>query len=266
MFDKTPSNHNRRVILTRPATQAQGWASALTEAGFDMALLPLIDIAFLPAPDAQLGLGNYDAIFLVSRNALDGLLHWVGSPALLASHALLLSPGPGTAQALRDLGIAPARIIQPEAHALQDSAALWQKLASTQTLKTEQRLLIVKGSDEAPDSTYQGHSFGDKARALGLAVDEVCSYQRRAPVLSVAQAELAQEGATDGSIWLFSSSQAIANLHQALAELRFANTPCIATHPRIASSAQALGFDAHLCQPQFNDIAHRLHQLQQNTK
>ena len=71
-----------RIILTRPAPQAQAWETALHEAGFDVSGLPLINIALLPAPASLPDLAQMDAVFLVSRNALDGLLAWYGAAAL----------------------------------------------------------------------------------------------------------------------------------------------------------------------------------------
>ena len=70
------SNSPLRLILTRPKPQAASWETALAEAGFDVALLPLIDIQLCPAPAALPDLQACNAVFLVSRNALDGLLAW----------------------------------------------------------------------------------------------------------------------------------------------------------------------------------------------
>jgi uroporphyrinogen-III synthase len=43
-------------------------------------------------------------------------------------------------------------------------------------------------------------------------------------------------------VWLFSSSEAIANLEQAAGAGRFAAARAVATHPRIAARARSLGF------------------------
>lgn len=253
----TASTAPTRVILTRPAPQAPAWATALTEAGFDVALLPLIDIRLQAPPQPLPDLAQFDAVFLVSRNALDGLAHWLGQAALQNASCRFLCPGAGTAQALQVLGVAPQRIVQPAADAPQDSEHLWQHLQAQAPLQAGQRLLVVQGQDAG--QTAGSNWLGQQASDLGVQVASISTYQRSAPELTVAQAELAQAAAQDGSIWLFSSSQAIANLITLLPEQSWAGTPCIATHARIAQTAQHYGFAAHICQPQLNDIAHALH-------
>lgn len=249
-----------RVILTRPAPQAADWASALTEAGFEVESLALINIQLLPAPTTLPDLAQIDAVFLVSRNALDGLVAWLGAPALLAAATRFLCPGAGTAQALLHLGVAASRIVQPPTETAQDSEHLWQHLQNSQPLPAGSRLLVVKGCD-TPSMPASPNWLGQQAANIGVQVASVDSYERSAPELTVAQAELAQAAAQDGSVWIFSSSQAIANLVAALPEQRWTGTPCIATHPRIAQSAAAHGFAAQICQPRLNDMAHALHQL-----
>ncbi len=257
-----PSNSALRLILTRPKPQAAGWETALAEAGFDVALLPLIDIQLCPAPAVLPDLQACDAVFLVSRNALDGLLAWYGQAAILAAPVRWLCPGAGTAQQLLALGIPAARIAQPAADAPQDSEHLWLALQSQHPLQAGQTLLLVKGEDqgEAALQASKPNWLASQAQQLGVQVQTACTYLRSAPDFTVAQAELAQAAAQDGSIWLFSSSLAIAHLHTRLPEIVFQGTPCIATHARIAHSAQQQGFTAIECQPQLNDIAHAAHQ------
>ncbi len=252
-------NHNR-VILTRPAPQSQAWQTALIEAGFDVALLPLIDITLLPPPPLLPELSAYNAIFLVSRNALDGLLAWYGIDALQKAPVRWLCPGTGTAQQLVELGIASQHITCPAPDTPQDTQHLWQTLQNTHPIHPEQKILVIKGCDLG--QTAQPNWLARQVQQLGAQAQELITYQRQAPNITVAQAELAISAAQDGSIWLFSSSLAVEHLHQALPEIRFQATPCIATHARIAQTAMQYGFVAHICQPQLNDIAHMLHQMQ----
>lgn len=265
MTATTAPNALPRVILTRPAPQAPAWATALTEAGFDVALLPLIDIQPLPAPapPATLpDLAQYQAIFPVSPNAIDGLVHWLGPAALSTASCRFLCPGAGTAQTLMALGVVASRIVQPPAELPQDSAQLWQHLQTHHPLQAGQALLVVQGQDAA--QAAGPNWLGLQASALGVAVHSISTYQRSAPDLTVAQAELAQAAAQDGSVWLFSSSQAIANLAALLPEQSWAGTPCIATHPRIGQMAAKYGLHTRVCPPNLNDIAHALHSMQAN--
>ena len=73
-------------------------------------------------------------------------------------------------------------------------------------------------------------------------IEEREFYERRAPQWSAEQQAQAAQAATDGSVWCFSSSQAIAHLARALPDQNWAEARCIATHDRIAEAAQALGF------------------------
>ena len=71
-------------------------------------------------------------------------------------------------------------------------------------------------------------------------------YERRAPELTAAQLNLAKVASGDGSVWLFSSSEAVANLvrNGALASTDWSGARAIATHPRIVQTVQAAGWGA----------------------
>ena len=70
-------------------------------------------------------------------------------------------------------------------------------------------------------------------------MEAVSVYERRAPQFSAAQLERMRRACVDGSIWLFSSSEAIAHLP---AGLDWRQAHALATHPRIAQAAQEAGF------------------------
>ncbi len=251
---------SRRIILTRPAEQSAAWQTALVEAGFSAHSLPLLRIAHLPCPELFFAVGDYSHIFFVSRNALDGLLQWLSLDALLSSPAQFLSPGVGTAQALQALGVSAQRISLPPAQAEQDSEQLWQVLQnSPQAIAPASRVLIVKGLN--PDGSNSPNWLAQQATALGAHCDQALVYQRLAPELTVAQAELAQAAAQDGSIWLFSSSQAIAQLAATLPEVDWRQAISLCTHPRIGQAAQNLGFAVHYCLPHADAVVEALRQI-----
>ena len=56
------------------------------------------------------------------------------------------------------------------------------------------------------------------------------------------QRELARNAATDRSLWLFSSSEAVANLQQMLPGQSWQQARALTTHARIAAKAEAAGF------------------------
>jgi uroporphyrinogen-III synthase len=79
----------------------------------------------------------------------------------------------------------------------------------------------------------------EQLEQAGAAVEAVAVYERRAPEFSPAQLERMHRACGDGSIWLFSSSEAIAHLP---AGLDWRQARALATHPRIAQAAQQAGF------------------------
>jgi uroporphyrinogen-III synthase len=86
-------------------------------------------------------------------------------------------------------------------------------------------------------------------------VDFVVSYQRARPRLDAAQLQLAREAAADGSVWLFSSSEALANLLANLPGQDWHAARAVATHHRIAAAAQQAGFGTVLeSRPALADI------------
>jgi uroporphyrinogen-III synthase len=66
----------------------------------------------------------------------------------------------------------------------------------------------------------------------------------------------ARQAASDGTLWLLSSSQALDNLRAALPGQAWNQAHALATHPRIAQTARALGFaSVHECRPALADVA-----------
>ena len=84
--------------------------------------------------------------------------------------------------------------------------------------------------------------LGEQLQRAGVQVDRVLAYQRGVPVWSDAQLARAGAAVNDGTVWLFSSSEAIANLLDRLRERDWSAARAVATHPRIAASARRAGF------------------------
>ena len=137
-----------------------------------------------------------------------------------------------------------------------DSEALWQQVAPQ--IRPGDRVLIVRGqSGDAPANT-QGTGRDWLAQQIGKAggqVDFVAAYERCAPRLGAAEVALAQQAAHDGSLWLMSSSEAVAHLAQALPGQRWGAARALATHPRIADAARKAGFgQVRECRPALEDV------------
>ena len=253
----------RRVLVTRPAPDAQHWVQQLQARGIVASALPLIDIA--RADHAALDQarrdaatpGHYRALMFVSGNAVQ-FFFAPGVP--LASGTRAWAPGPGTARSLQAAGVPAAQIDGPPPDAAQfDSEALWPVVRAQ--IQAGDRVLIVRGSQGdsagALAATGQGREWlADQLRQAGAHIEFVAVYQRRAPRLSAADQALARAAAQDGTLWLFSSSEAIANLQRALPGTDWRQARALTTHPRIAAAAQQAGFGyIQECRPSLSEVA-----------
>ena len=228
-----------RVLVTRPAEQAGPWVERLRERGFLAEALPLIEIA-PPADAAALrsvwtGLAAFRLVVFVSANAV---LHFFAARPpgdAWPDGVLAAAPGGGTAEALREAGVAATAIMTPSADAAQfDSEALWERLRGRDWAGA--RVLVVRG-DGGRDW------LAERLVDAGAQVDAVSAYRRVAPSFAGAARERLEAAVASGDVvWLFSSSEAIANLVRAAASDRWSGARAIATHPRIAARARSLGF------------------------
>lgn len=256
-----------RVIVTRPAHDADVWVAKLQQSGFAAQALPLIEIAAVANPadvsalaQACSRLADYTACMFVSSNAVKHFFmpFWVSKMASAQSiHAQaaidniafdipqnvrFLGPGPGTVAALLAAGVPVSQIDAPPPDAAQfDSESLWQVVGQRDWRGT--RVLVVRGKgDAAEGSAGTGREWlAQQWRSAGSIIDVVSSYERRAPLLTGEQLDVAKAASQDGSVWLFSSSEAVANLMQqaGLKDVSWQSARAIATHPRIQAAVQA---------------------------
>ena len=284
-----------RVIVTRPETDAPAWLGAIQKAGHEAVYLPLIEIG--PAPDAQAVVLAWQqwqrcqAVMFVSAQAVRMFFAQRSHPVPLETKqssqdsidvlGQSLGPrywatGPGTRQALIEAGVATDHIDAPSADATQfDSEALWQVVSPS--LKKHVPVLIVRGSEDAPDSnppltanvnptlnTSPNTSLSSSSNSsnnqpvnpqgvgrdwlaqqiieAGANVEFVVAYSRRPPQWSAQQLDIAKKAASDNSVWCFSSSQAVLHLQAQLPDVHWQQARCVATHARIAQTAREVGF------------------------
>ena len=258
-----------RVVITRPAADAQAWVDALQAAGHQALALPLIDVG--PVADAQpvvqawVRWPQWQAVMFVSAQAVRYFFDnqpsamWVHGPRCWAT-------GPGTHKALLQAGVPESSIDSPGADATQfDSEALWQRVSGQ--VQAGKPVLIVRGHDVGADVMASLHGTGrdwlaQQLQAAGASAHFVVAYERRAPVWSAKQKAEAAQAATDGSVWCFSSSQAIQHLVLALPAQSWTKARCIATHARIAQTAQDLGFgEVFTSRPSLADVLRSLESL-----
>ena len=256
------------VLVTRPERDAAVWTQQLQLVGIDAEALPLIEIAPLQAVanvqainQAWQSLANYSACMFVSRPAVDGffghnmpITHIPRSFSAINTVAdtlpaslRFMAPGPGTVAALLAAGISPDQIDAPASDAPQfDSEALWRVIGERDWRGRRVLVLRGQGADALPGSTASSGRdwLARQWEAAGAQVDFLSVYQRRAPVLDEAQVRRAVKASSDGSIWLFSSSEAVGNLiaSPGLAGLDWRAARAVATHGRIAQTVRALGW------------------------
>jgi uroporphyrinogen-III synthase len=229
-----------RVLVTRPESEARQWVRQLRLRGIDAQPLPLIEIAPVADPSEVIAaweaLDRYRAAMFVSGNAVHHFFarrpegrHWPDPTRAWA-------PGRGTREVLVTAGVAPELVDAPPPLAVQfDSETLWRQVAPQ--VRGGDRVLIVRGADA--DGASSGREWlAEQLRAAGAKVDVIASYRRQPPQLG--ESGLAQQ--TQGCVWLFSSSQAIAHLRALMPQADWSQSRAVATHPRIAEAARNAGF------------------------
>jgi len=241
------------VVLTRPVQEAERWARRLRERGVDATVLPLLEIG--PAPDtaalrrAAGAADGYAALMFVSTNAVHAF--FAEHPAF--ARAMAWAPGPATQEALRAAGIPEGRIAAPAADAAQfDSEALWVRVHGS--VRRGDRVLLVRGGDG--EGRGQGRDWlMQQLAAAGVAVDSVVAYTRQAPAWGEPERAAARRAAEDGSLWLFSSSEAAGHLAQLLPGQDWSLASALACDPRIAAAVRELGFrDVRETRPAFEEV------------
>lgn len=250
-----------RVIVTRPAAEAQAWCQAFSALYWQVCTLPLLAITPVRHPEAVAALtqarllaSSCVALMFVSSNAVQGFFASNGLLSLdgrsfdaientafdVPSTLRFWATGPGTQKALLRLGCPAGRIDAPALDSGQfDSEALWARVQHQ--VKPGDRVLLVRGSDGG--TMPAGRNWlAQQLQGQGVVVDQVAAYERHAPVWSPSDIATATPALTDGSWWLFSSSEGVHNLRHVLPEADFSTGRGVATHPRIADAARALGW------------------------
>lgn len=229
-----PALHGRVIIVTRPEHQAQILMTQLQESGAEALLLPGMVIE---APEDKTNLRkacealtSYHFAMFVSANAVDAVFREINA---WPEHVLALTPGAGTAQALREKGIAEEQIIEPVISA--DSEGLLA-LALLQNVRGK-RVVIFRGE------TGRDY-FTQELRARGVTVQHVICYRRilPSPPSESLRQRLGQDK-LDGIV--FTAGEAIANLEQILDDktlVRLKALPAFVSHPRIGQKAAMLSW------------------------
>ena len=220
------------VVVTRPARQAAGLTAQLAALGATPIVFPAI--AILPPSDdaplarAHASLATLDAAVFVSANAAE-----YGAPGRWPAGVAAYATGPGTAAALRAVGVPDVTIPQTT----YDSEGLLA-LPVLADLRGK-RIAIFRGEGG------RDH-LADALRARGAQVDCVDCYRRARPESGAGGlAEALLQGRAHALT--ITSSEGLDNLRAvldapALEALR--SIPTFVPHPRIEEHAREHGFHA----------------------
>lgn len=235
-----------RVLVTRPAAEAQRWTEALRAQGIEAESLPLIEIAPLDDPSGLQSvwqaMPRHAAVMFVSANAVQHFMAARPVGQSLQTLPQAWGTGPGTQAALLDAGWPPGQIRCPAADAGSfDSEALWAQVGPEAKTWAGRSVLIVRGAD-AQGQLAGRDWLAQQLQQAGVQVHQCVAYVRRAPVLDAAQQAQARSALHDGGWWLFSSSEAAQNLAQLLPGAIGPASRALATHPRIAERLRHQGW------------------------
>ncbi|CAN1522227.1 HemD Uroporphyrinogen-III synthase [Burkholderiaceae bacterium] len=249
------------VVITRPVAESLLWSKAIARAGFEVLAWPLIEVQahadLMRINKALAAWHGYQAVMFVSRAAV---VHAFQHHRPKAGWGLTRcwATGPGTRQALLDVGVPEGLIDSPPLQAGQfDTEALW-RVVSPQLLPGRP-VLLLRGSDgDKPATADEGIGrdwLMKQLDSVNLQVDSVAVYQRNLPVWDAPQQARAKMAAQDGSIWVFSSSQSVTHLAQLLPAQDWSKARALATHERIADANRQIGFQhIRVCKPTLLDI------------
>jgi uroporphyrinogen-III synthase len=232
-----------RLLVTRPQPQADAWVARLREQGVDAHALPLlaidavVDLNELHA--AWHELSRYALAMFVSPNAVSHF--FAARPAEVAARGWPRATragatGPGTLQALHMAGVPPALCVAPLADAPQfDSAALWAQLRHEHWAGRE--VLVLRGNGGRDE-------FAAFLREAGAAVHFTQAYRRGEPRLTPGEQALLEAAVARPAdhLWWLSSAEAVGYLPRLAPQADWRHARALASHPRIAQCARALGF------------------------
>jgi uroporphyrinogen-III synthase len=207
-----------------------------------MAIGPVADVHLVHAAWQQLAQhrANFHAVMFVSANAVRYFFQANPLPHAPWPQVRAWVTGLGSQAALRAAEVPDSWIDVPALDAPQwDSEALWAVVAAQ--VLPGQRVLIVRGAD-AQGQVAGRDWLSSQLQTAGVQVTQVAAYQRQTPKFSQAQLQLAAQAASDGSVWLFSNSEAIGHLCNALPAQDWSQALAVATHPRIAQHARQAGW------------------------
>ncbi|HEX6274356.1 MAG TPA: uroporphyrinogen-III C-methyltransferase [Polyangiaceae bacterium] len=225
----------RRVLVPRPAGQAERTAQALRERGAEPHVVPVIEIVPPADPEplasAATRLGEYDWVLFTSANGVErlfGALRASGRDARAFGNAKIGVIGPRTAEALERFGVRADRVAEEHV-----GEGLAREILA---VGTPRRVLILR-------ALVARDALPTALRDAGALVDVVAAYETRpAPPGPKSLVELVETGAVDTV--LFTSSSTVTTTVERMgptARELLARLTVASIGPITTSTAEALG-------------------------
>jgi uroporphyrinogen-III synthase len=239
------------LILTRPDPDNAPWLTALAAQGQAALAWPLIEIR----PAAEVGalqsawatVPSCRAVMWVSRAAVQHFFAQRPGGMVWPEAIRAWCTGPGTRQALLSQGLSVDQIDLPAAEGAWDTEHLWPVVRAQ--VAPGARVLLVRGTDAGVTAPSGGADSGvgrdwlaQQIVQAGGSLAWAVAYQRACPVWDEARLQAAATAAADGSVWVFSSAQAVRHLERLMPGQDWSRARAVATHSRIAEQVRTLGF------------------------
>ena len=224
----------RRVVITRPAGQAQRLAALVREAGGEPLLFPAIEIAAAldpqPLDDAIARLDTFDLAIFISPSAVEKAMTRITARRTLPAKLRCAAIGPGGARALARFGV--REVIVPDGR--YDSESL---LASTFMQHVHGKHVVIFRGDGGREL------LANTLTARGAQVAAVTCYRRTQPRLDITPLMQAWAQCSVAAL-IVTSSEGLQNLCAMIGsagEAHLRETPVVVPHARIAARARAMG-------------------------
>ena len=243
-FDLRPLS-GRRILVTRPAHQADALAALLRAQGAEPVLAPAIELVDAdPAPIraaiSRLRSGGYDDVVFTSVNGVERFaahLRAAGGDARSFGKARLTAIGPATSAALERFGLRTD--LTPPAYT---SAGLLEALrAPTPKPPAKRRVLLARAAQGSP-------VLSDGLRASGASVDDLALYDVRTAPADPTALEQLRAGRID-TVTFTSTSTVRGLLEQAGAAATtdvLADVEIAVIGPVAGDAARAAGLTVHI--------------------
>ena len=230
--------HGRRVLVTRPARQAEDLAALLRAQGAEPVVMPAIELidadrAGIEEAIARLCKAEYDDVVFTSVNGVERFARQLrarGRDVRCFGGARLAAIGPATAGALERIGLIAD--IVPDSYT---SAALLETLRA-ESLRGR-RILLPRSAQGAP-------GLSDGLREVGARVDDLALYEVRAAPADRAVVRRLHDGEIDTAT--FTAPSTVRGLIGQVGAEALRGVTIISIGPATSAAAAGAGLTVHV--------------------